>query len=103
MPSSTISGRPCRSACDASTSAPRPGHGDRPERGRTRDARRLTSAELGTGRAAARARRSRRAKLRLLLDDDHLLTVHLDGAPVGGRVALRLGGAVLAPLAQLLL
>src|SRR5262245_15090840 len=47
-------------------------------------------------------RRSADAQLRLLLDDDDLLTVHLDGAPVGGRLALRLGGAILTPLPQLL-
>src|SRR5262249_7837408 len=47
-------------------------------------------------------RRSADAQLRLLLDDDDLLTVHLDGAPVGRRLALRLGGAVLTPLPQLL-
>src|SRR5262249_8877846 len=42
------------------------------------------------------------ARLRLLLDDDDFLTVHLDGAPVGRRLALRLRGAVLTPLPQLL-
>src|SRR5215510_14144202 len=47
-------------------------------------------------------RRSADAQLRLLLDDDDLLTVHLDGAPVGRRLALRLGGAILTPLSQLL-
>src|SRR5262249_1510728 len=49
------------------------------------------------------ARRSDAARLRLLLDDDDLLTVHLEGAPVGRRLALRLRGTILAPLPQLLL
>src|SRR5207237_10352827 len=40
---------------------------------------------------------------RLLAHDDDLLTIHLDGAPVGGRLALGLCGAALPPLAKLLL
>src|SRR5262245_63962183 len=102
------SGRPCRSACAGSTCARRAGPAGPPEgapglRAPVRMARSesLRGAEHRVRRRGAR--RSDRAKLRLLLDDDHFLTVHLDGAPVGGRVALRLRGAVLAPLAQLLL
>src|SRR5262249_17370390 len=45
----------------------------------------------------------RGAGLRLLPDDEDFLTVHLDGAPGGRRLPLRLRGALLTPLAQLLL
>src|SRR5262245_7187500 len=44
-----------------------------------------------------------RARLLLLPHHEHLLTVHLDGAPVTRRFALRLGSSALAPLPQLLL
>src|SRR5581483_4899278 len=47
--------------------------------------------------------RGRRRWLLFLADDEHLLTVHLDGAPVTRRFALRLRGTALAPLPQLLL
>src|SRR5207249_1238192 len=42
-------------------------------------------------------------RLLLLPHDEHVLTVHLDGAPVGRRFALRLGSSALPPLPQLLL
>src|SRR5579862_605750 len=60
-------------------------------------------------RTVPRARRTRVASLflglrfRFLAHDDDLLTVHLDGAPVGRRLALGLRSAALAPLAKLLL
>src|SRR5690242_14122257 len=66
---------------------------------------------IANGRARGRFRRHDDAsralflgfRLRLLAHDDDLLTVHLDGAPVGGRFALGLRSAALAPLAKLLL
>src|SRR4029077_12154703 len=42
-------------------------------------------------------------RLFFLAHDDNLLTVHLDGAPVGGRLALGLRSAALPPLSKLLL
>src|SRR5262249_6901658 len=72
---------------------------------RLRTATRKQQATSGPWSGPFRApgpRRSADAQLRLLLDDDDLLPVHLDGAPVGRRLALRLGGAILTPLSQLL-
>src|SRR5262245_3423597 len=79
------------------TETPRRSSAESPTRGRARprgDGPRPRSRSL---------RLSVPARLRLLPDDDDFLTVHLDGAPVGRRLALRLGGAILAPLPQLLL
>src|SRR5438093_6562271 len=79
------------------------------ELSRSRTGRR-TSGARGLPRSTGRAGRvilatsgSVGPRLLLLPHDEHLLTVHLDGAPVSRRFALRLGSSALPPLPQLLL